>query len=133
MERDRHNMSQFTKDGVNLMGNTTSRKAWANEAVRKSPLCNGHGAPVRYDRNKARGYNEIDTFVLYDSKHDAYMDAFGKYLSDEDVNNRRKLESKRILDAKEKDEAEYAQVKRRQRDKLSALPDVGAKKETPTN
>ena len=112
-------MSQFIKDGVNLMEDATSRKAWVNEAVRKSALCNGHDAPVRYDRNKAFGYNEIDTFVLYDSKHDTYMDAFGKCLSGEDVKSRRKLESRRIFDAKEKKLAEQAEAERMLRDKLS--------------
>lgn len=116
-------MSQFvTKDGVDLMVHSADRKAHAGEAVRDSPLCNGHEAPVRYKRNSAPGYNEMDTFILYDSKNDAYMDAFGKYLSDEEVKNRRELESNRILKAKAKKEAARVALEEAQRAKLSASP-----------
>ena len=116
-------MSKFiTKEGVDLMVHSQDRKAYAGEAIRGSLLCNGHEAPARYKRNSATGYNEMDTFVLYDTKYNTYMDAFGRCISDEDVKNRRALESKRILKAKAKKEAARVALQEAQKAKLSASP-----------
>ena len=115
-------MSQFIKDGVDLMADAASRKAWVNEAIRESSLCNGHEAPVRYKRNPATGYNEMDTFILYDTKYSTYMDAFGRGISDDNVQNRRTLESNRILKAKAEKEAARVALEEAQRAKLSASP-----------
>lgn len=115
-------MSQFVKDGVDLMADATSRKAWVNEAIRNSPLCSGHESPVRYDRNRPLGCNELDTFVLYDRKNNTHMDAFGRCLSKEEVKKRSMLFSKRRLEAKEKKEATRAAINEMLRTKPGASP-----------
>lgn len=51
--------------------------------------------PVRYDRNLAYGYNEIDTYVGYDIETEVYYDVFGKTITEAEADARRELETNR--------------------------------------
>ena len=53
-------------------------------------------SPVKYNRNKALGYNEIDTYAGHDTKTGGYYDIFGKTITEDDAKARRGLKSERL-------------------------------------
>ena len=54
---------------------------------------------VRYDRNLAHGYNELDTYVGYDIVTEVFYDVFGKIITEAEADARRALEAKRKIES----------------------------------
>ena len=103
-----------TVEKIDLLKDDRARKAVQQEAYRSSSLFSRADEPFKHDRSKPISYCEIDTHVMHDSKHGTYMDIFGRYLSDDEVKRRRKLEAERIAEIEAKKEAGRAAVSQRQ-------------------
>jgi|GEM_PF-6446676 len=106
---------------IDLFREHDVRRAVQEEAFRASGLCSRTDEPFRHDRSKPKGYCEMDTYMILDNEHGTYMDVFGKYLSGDEVNLRRKLEAERIAQAKAKREADEAAERQRQLDMTARL------------